>query len=129
MIYSILCGIMGIVFTILLYCSHLLDQKQMQPRVDVVLDFEHRVDDLMTQGSEIAKNLEAQQVTVDNLVARVAKVDNLVARVAETENRTVRPLVTYTSSDGHVWDICDKANPIVFDILYGRDEKGRVTKI
>ena len=120
MIYSILCGIMGIVFTILLYCSHLLDQKQMQPQVDVVLDFEHRVDDLMNRGSKIAKNLEAQQVTVDNLVARVAKVDNLVARAAEIENSTVRPLVADMSNIS-VWDTW---------IFKGdRDENGRIKEV
>lgn len=79
MIYSLLCGFMGLIFTLLLYCLHILNQKEDQYQCDIVIDFSNRIDGTVDK-------LECQKVAIENLEARIINADNLEARIINADN-------------------------------------------
>lgn len=66
MAYVLLCGFIGVIFTLQLYSLSLFDKKPEPPTIE-------------RHGDMLITNLEARPVTVGNLDASVAKIENVVA--------------------------------------------------
>ena len=66
MIYGLLGGLIGVIFTLQLYCLSLFDKKPEPPIIE-------------RNGDMLITNLEARPVTVGNLDASVARIENIVA--------------------------------------------------
>ena len=71
----LVCGYICDAVAVLLYANLMIKPKESEalPRVDVVLDFERR-------SNNVIQNLEANVVRVDNLEARTAEINRLMAK-------------------------------------------------
>lgn len=66
MIYGLLGGLIGVIFTLQLYCLSLFDKKPEPPIIE-------------RHGDLLITNLEAKPVTVGKLEASAARIENVVA--------------------------------------------------